>query len=171
MPTPKRTKQPQQIQRPRGRPKKHLSQQQQAQVLEHIASGKPLKQYLAHKAGERVSYQSFYRTLKDDPTFRALHVQARQDQGDSISDEMLSIIHRVISGDLDPAQARAAMDGIKWLAARLNPRQWQERTKVEVEVSAKLTLIDSITQHLTKRAEPHLLDAEHTELDTDSPQG
>lgn len=57
----------------------------------------------------------------------------------------------VLNGDYEVDRARLALDGLKWTAARLAPKQYGERTSVDVTADIGATAATVLMQ-LTERA-------------------
>jgi hypothetical protein len=63
------------------------------------------------------------------PRFREQYALARELQGHVMGDMVLDIVHEVLKPDrLDPQRARAAIDALKWQAAKLAPTVYGEKT-------------------------------------------
>lgn len=66
-----------------------------------------------------------YRWLGENEEFRALYNIAREDQADTMADEMLAIADECDSSDVK--QARLRIDTRKWLAMKLKPKKYGEK--------------------------------------------
>ena len=69
---------------------------------------------------------------------RYTHARARR--GDEIFEKMQSIVNRTISGEVDPAAARVAVDAYKWSSAKMAPKDYGDRVDVTSDGKA-LTLV------------------------------
>ncbi len=56
--------------------------------------------------------------------FQELYARARLDRADMMAEDVI----RVVDTEDDPARARVQMDARKWYAAKLNPKQWGDKT-------------------------------------------
>lgn len=64
---------------------------------------------------------------KYDVDFLNNYVQAREDSADIDVDKMEQIVADVLDGTIDPAQARAAADILKWTAGRKKPKKYGDK--------------------------------------------
>lgn len=65
-----------------------------------------------------------YRWLASNPTFRDLYARAKEEQAESLADEIVSIADDETD---DPQSRRVRVDARKWVAARLLPRKYGDR--------------------------------------------
>lgn len=65
-----------------------------------------------------------------DANFLNNYTQAREDSADVDADKLEQIAKDVQDGKLEPAQARAAADIIKWLAGRKKPKKYGDKLDV-----------------------------------------
>lgn len=77
-----------------------------------------------------------------DVDFLNNYTQAREDSADIDVDKMEKIVDDVLSGAIDPAQARAAADILKWTAGRKKPKKYGD--KLDLTTGGK-----QITQQVT----------------------
>jgi hypothetical protein len=61
--------------------------------------------------------------------------RAREDQADTLADEILDIAD---DSSLDPSDRRVKIDARKWIASKLKPKTYGD--KVQAELSGQLTL-------------------------------
>lgn len=59
--------------------------------------------------------------------FRAQYAHARELSSESDADDVAHYAHMAARGEIDPAAARAAMDGLKWSAGKRNPKKYGEK--------------------------------------------
>lgn len=134
-----------------GRPSKY-SDAIVAQICEHLASGRSLRSFCAKEGNP--SQSMVYRWLHDDVNgFREKYVRAREDQADTMADEMLDIAddgtndwmqqHRgddvrwVENGEaLKRSQLR--IESRKWLAGKMRPKVYGD--KIQAEFNGNLTV-------------------------------
>ena len=113
-----------------GRPKTPFDQDIADQILEAIAGGVGLINFLDDNKETMPSYPTVRRWLREEPEFLSDYARAREDQGDYDGDLIRECALKVMSGDLDPNGARAAMDGLKWNAARRQPKKYGDKVEI-----------------------------------------
>lgn len=64
-----------------------------------------------------------YRWLAANESFRDQYARAREDQADTLADEIVAIADE----EQDPARARVRVDARKWVASKLKPKKYSER--------------------------------------------
>lgn len=114
-----------------------------AEICGRLASGSPLSKICG---GEEnfPSLTTVYRWLQEKPEFRELYARAREDQADTLADEILQI------ADEDPtttviektgqiafdgaaiAHQRLRVDARKWIASKLKPKKYGDRVAQEL---------------------------------------
>jgi len=83
--------------------------------------------------------------------FAARYARAMEDRGLSYGDQISDLINKVLEGKYEVDRARLALDGLKWTAARLAPKQYGERTSVDVTADIGQTAA-TVLMELTARA-------------------
>lgn len=68
-----------------------------------------------------------YRWLAAHESFRDQYARAREDQADTMADEIVAIADE----EEDPAKARVRVDARKWVAAKLKPRKYGDKVTNE----------------------------------------
>ncbi len=68
-----------------------------------------------------------------------MYARARQDQADTLADEIRELAGRVERGELEPNAGRVAIDALKWIASKLKPKQYGDRARVDMAGSLDLT--------------------------------
>lgn len=133
---------------PAGRPKTPFDQDIADQILEAIAGGVGLINFLEANKETMPSYPTVRRWLREEPEFLSDYARAREDQGDYDSDLIRECFLKVIAGKLDPNAARSAMDGLKWNAARRQPKKYGD--KVEIATTGTMHVSHTLTiDHLS----------------------
>ena len=116
-----------------------------AAVCDRIAHGESLVA-IASEQG-MPSYQTIIAWLKAHSDFEAMYRQAREDQADTLADEILAIADSVKdAGPTDSAKVNAArlrVDARKWVASKLKPKVYGDR--VEAALSGAVTVQHTIT--------------------------
>lgn len=90
-----------------------------------------------------------YRWLQGDEKFRDMYARARDDQADTLADEIVSISDEqaeVIDEngkvfDPDVQRDRLRVDARKWVAAKLRPKKYGEKTEVEHTGDLKIGVV------------------------------
>ena len=116
-----------------------------AYICEQVAAGRSLVS-ITREPGVP-SYQTIMEWLKAHSDFEAMYRQAREDQADTLADEILSIADSVKdAGPTDSAKVNAArlrVDARKWVAAKLKPKVYGDR--VEAALTGAVTVEHTIT--------------------------
>ena len=68
-----------------------------------------------------------YRWLIDHNEFSDMYARAIKERGQYRAEKIEEISEKVLSGEYDPQAARVAMDGLKWVAAKLDNTKYGER--------------------------------------------
>lgn len=117
------------------------------QICERLASGQPLVKMCREETMPHVA--TVYRWLLESEPFRDMYARAREDQADTLADEIQAIAdepmmgervtvkgkgkkrtREVVSGDMIDHR-RLRVDARKWIAAKLKPRVYSERTTLQ----------------------------------------
>lgn len=61
------------------------------------------------------------------PQFADQYARAREAQGDTDADDVGHIARRAADGEIEPAAARAAIDGLKWSAGKRKPKVYGDK--------------------------------------------
>jgi hypothetical protein len=72
--------------------------------------------------------------------------RAREAQGDTHFERVVSIVDKVERAELDPAQARVMVDALKWTAGKLRPKVYGDK----LDVSGKLGLVVTLDSDAAK---------------------
>lgn len=122
---------------------------------------------LAEEFCRRIAMGRSMRSVCDDPDmpgsttivewklentdFASRYARAMEDRGLSYGDQISDLVNKVLAGDYEVDRARLALDGLKWTAARLAPKQYGDRTSVDVKTDIGATAA-SVLMELTERA-------------------
>lgn len=119
-----------------------------ADICQRLAGGESLTKICGPDDMPHVS--TVYRWIGKHETFRDIYARAREDQADTLADEILKI------ADEDPATVflektgqlaidgaaiahqRLRIDARKWVAAKLKPKKYGEKSEVNVEHSGAI---------------------------------
>jgi len=88
---------------------------------------------------------------KKQPGFTEQYAHATEERGLTYGDFISDLVFEVLAGEYEVDRARLALDGLKWTAARLAPKQYGERTSVEVTADIGQTAAN-VLMELTARA-------------------
>lgn len=118
-----------------------------ARICELISDGSSLKAAAA-KVG--IAQRTAYLWLNDHPDFLQLYARAREDQADTLADDLLDIADdpKIPSDD-----KRIRVDARKWIASKLKPRKYGDRQQIEHSGSiASTTDPNAIAEQLVTMA-------------------
>lgn len=125
-----------------GRPSEY-SEVVAADICGRLAAGDPLVRICRDEDKPHVS--TVYRWLIANETFRDMYARAREDQADTLADEIVAIADEpmvgkktttkangdteVVEGDMIEHR-RLRVDARKWTAAKLKPRKYGEKLEL-----------------------------------------
>ena len=115
-----------------------LSKKQYTLIFDEISEGKSLRSALK-KA--KTGFSQFYQGLKDSKEYADQYAHARNCQAESSFEAILSAVNRVESGQLEPNAGRVVIDTYKWIAARLKPTVYAEKTSLLGDTNQPTELI------------------------------
>ena len=115
-----------------------LSNEQYTLIFDEISEGKSLRSALK-KA--KTGFSQFYQGLKDSKEYADQYAHARNCQAESSFEAILSAVNRVESGQLEPNAGRVVIDTYKWIAARLKPTVYAEKTSLLGDTNQPTELI------------------------------
>jgi len=72
-----------------------------------------------------------YKWLQDQEGFSDMYARALRERGQYRAEKIEEISEKVLSGEYDPQAARVAMDGMKWIAAKLDNTRYGDRIQQE----------------------------------------
>lgn len=122
-------------------------------ICERLATGESLRSICS--SDDMPSQTSVFRWLRDNESFREQYARAREDQAETIFDEMLDIaddssLDRIPGKeggsivDLDHIQrSRLRIDARKWVLGKLAPKKYGERQHIEHSGSITLEALVS----------------------------
>lgn len=112
-----------------GRPSKY-SVALARRICERLASGMPLTKIVRIEGMPTMT--TVYRWLAKNLIFRQMYVRAREDQADTLADEIVDLADQAIAGKEGNVDAvRLQVDARKWVAAKLKPRKYGDRVTTE----------------------------------------
>lgn len=69
--------------------------------------------------------------VQDRAGFSEQYIQAREAAGYAHADRIIDVVEKTSTGNLDPQQARAMMDGLKWAAERMAPKRHSAKQEID----------------------------------------
>ena len=115
-----------------------LSNEQYTLIFDEISEGKSLRSALK-KA--KTGFSQFYQGLKDSKEYAEQYAHARHCQAESSFEAILSAVNEVHTGKLDANAGRVVIDTYKWIAARLKPTVYAEKTSLLGDTNQPTELI------------------------------
>ena len=103
------------------------------QILDQIADGKILPRAI-QSVGLSMTSSNFIRAVLRNPKLAQAYDEARVAQASALAEQALE----VADTERDSARARNMIDVRKWLAAKLNPRQFGDRIDLNIEQSVSI---------------------------------
>jgi len=73
--------------------------------------------------------------IKKDPALSSRYEEARLARAQYHTERIEKIIDDVETGAMDAHAAKVSMDGRKWLASRMDPHLWGDKTRVDMNVT------------------------------------
>ncbi len=118
-----------------------------ADICASLASGEPLVRICKDESKPHVS--TVYRWIAANDAFRDMYVRAREDQADTLADEIVAIADDgsndtyekdgvVLTDHEVVARSKLRVDARKWVAAKLKPKKYGD--KVDVAHSGGMTV-------------------------------
>lgn len=103
-------------------------------AMEWVASGKALSEFCAQPGA--VGMHTMLRLLRTDPVLREEWKLAQSIGADALFHDII----RVADYAVDPNKARVMIDARKYVAGRLRPEIYSEKTKADVEVGITINI-------------------------------
>ncbi len=113
-----------------GQPTKYTDERAKA-ICDAVSNGASL---LAAAKVVKIDAMTAYRWMDTHPEFCGDYARARVTRGEHYGALVSSIAEECHRGDIDPNAARVAMDGYKWTAARMAPKNWGDKREVDLKV-------------------------------------
>lgn len=111
-------------------------------ALEEIASGRSLRS-IAEDEG-MPSAQRLHDWVTATPILAGRYAQARERRADTLADRVDEAIGQVARGELDPQAGRVVIDGLKWLAAKMDPKAYGDRMQHDVQVNVHAAQVEAL---------------------------
>lgn len=100
-----------------------FSQKLADDICERLADGESLRSICEDKS--MPTRATVFRWLAASPAFQSQYAHAREDQTETLVDEMLRIAD---DKSLDPKDRRVRIDTRKWLAGKMKPKKYGDKT-------------------------------------------
>lgn len=112
------------------------------EICSRLAQGEPLTKICKEEDKPHVS--TVYRWIAALPDFRDMYTRAREDQADTLADEIIAISDdsandtyeneegKTLTNQEVVARARLRVDARKWVAAKLKPKKYGDKLTSEV---------------------------------------
>lgn len=110
--------------KPVGRPSKY-SEALADRICDELANKFSMRQICAREG--MPTRQSVDNWMSAKPDFLAKCARAREDQADFIVEDCIDIEDRTISGEINPAAARAVLSSKQWRASKLAPKKYGDK--------------------------------------------
>jgi len=104
-----------------------LSKKDYLSIFDEISEGRSLRSALAKKG---CGFSMFYDGLKNSKELTEQYAHARSCMAESSFEAILSAVNRVESGQLGYNEGRIIIDTYKWIAARMKPTVYAEKTSL-----------------------------------------
>lgn len=111
--------------KPTGRPSSY-TQEVADYLCEQIALGRSLRSICLNDDG-MPHMSTVFKWLGDVPAFSENYVRAREAQADALVDDMVDIAD---DKSLDPQDRRVRIDTRKWLAGKMRPKKYSDKTLI-----------------------------------------
>jgi hypothetical protein len=103
-------------------------------ICERIAQGTPLTVICADEGMPALG--TVYRWIESDETFRDRYTRAREDQAETLADQIQRLADAVDHSDRGAVdKARLQIDARKWVAAKLKPKVYGDRISQDVTIA------------------------------------
>lgn len=119
-------------------------------ICERIAEGEPLTKICRDEA--MPSYRTVLNWRVKDSEFLQMYTRAREDAGDTLADEIRELAQKVERGKLDPNAGRVAIDALKWIASKLKPKVYGDRSQVDVKTEVKYAPVSDLAPAWVREA-------------------
>jgi hypothetical protein len=106
-------------------------------ICERIAEGEPLTRIC--KDRQIPAYRTVLGWRVANEEFQHMYARAREDAADTLADQIRELAERVEKGELEPNAGRVAIDALKWIASKLKPREYGDRSRMDLTASLDVT--------------------------------
>jgi hypothetical protein len=122
-------------------------------ICERIAEGEPLTKIC--KDRQIPAYRTVLGWRVANEEFQHMYARAREDAADTLADQIRELAERVEKGKLEPNAGRVAIDALKWIASKLKPRQYGDRSRLDMtaDLEVKTRVADNMPQWMKEAIE------------------
>jgi hypothetical protein len=113
-------------------------------ILGRISTGESLNKILTSEGFPK--YRTVLEWLESDEDFARRYARAREDQADTLADELMAIVDEQPPADEHGksdsawvAWQRNRIDARKWVASKLKPKKYGERQHIDLKAEVTLT--------------------------------
>jgi hypothetical protein len=97
-------------------------------ICERIADGESLRKICADS--DMPARSAVFRWLGQHPEFEDHYARAREMSAEADADDVGHYARQAAEGKIDPAAARAAIDGLKWSAGKRKPKKYGDAVQM-----------------------------------------
>lgn len=119
--------------KPTGRPPIY-GEETRRTILARIADGESLRQICATEG--MPNREEVRKWLIRDEVFAGQYARAREEQADSLVEEMLDAARREAVDATDVQNRRLLVDTLKWRAGKLKPKVYGDKAQIDVDTPA-----------------------------------
>lgn len=123
----------------RGRPTTY-TEEMAAEICERVMLGETISQICADSG--MPCKRAVYVWLREHPDFMHQYARAREESGHIAADEVLDLARRVLSGEVQPDQARIVFQALTWTAGKRKPKVYGDRHIVDVGTDTLKAMTD-----------------------------
>lgn len=102
-----------------------FTQERADAICEEIVKGKSLRAICA--ADDMPAVSTIFKWMNDFPSFSEQYARAKDEQAELLADEIISIADT----EADSQKARVRIDARKWVASKLKPKKYGDKTQLE----------------------------------------
>jgi hypothetical protein len=143
-----------------GRPPKY-SREIAREFCRRIALGRSLRSVCEDE--DMPDSSTAYRWKDMYTEFREMYASATEERGLTFGDFIADLAFQVLAGEHEVDRAKLALDGLKWTAARLAPRQYGDKQQVSVQHSVSDEAA-AVLMALSQRAKDRQLEDQRTKI-------
>lgn len=122
-----------------------LSADLENQILIQLAQGIPLTKICDDKS--MPSRDTVMRWERADPAFATKCARARKAAGSFHAERLLEINRKLETGEIEAAAANVISGNLKWIAARLNPKQFGDKVTISGDEDNPI-LVKDVTREI-----------------------
>jgi hypothetical protein len=94
-------------------------------LCEQITEGKSLRTIC--KADDMPSIATIFNWHRSQSGFLEQYTRAKEEQADTLSEDIQEIAVKTLKGEYDPQASRVAIDAYKWTASKLKPKKYGDK--------------------------------------------